>query len=161
MATHPVQQPSWIDDAPIRVTATVDISAPPDRVWPHIADHASWPTWFEALDRIEPLGAPTGVGGGRRAVAGKLSFDEQFTVWDENEHFAFAVVKSGLPILHTMIESVRLEPYESGTRVTYRQGLSGRPGFGWAMRLAWKRGGSSVQPALDNLRRLIENEENR
>ena len=59
----------------------------------------------------------------------------------------------------SVIESVRLEPTASGTRITYRQGLSGRPGFGWAMKLVWSRGGRSVQPALDNLRRLIENKE--
>ena len=159
MPLHPVRPPSWIDTAPIRVTATVNIAAPPTVVWEHIADHAAWPAWFEALDRVELSGAPTGVGGGRRAVAGQVAFDEEFTVWDENEHFAFAVVRSQLPILDTMIESVRLEATEAGTRVTYRQGLSGRKGFGWALRLLWKRGGAAVQPALDNLRRLIEKED--
>ncbi len=73
--------------------------------------------------------------------AARLPLDEEFTAWDEDEHFAFAVVQVRLPILATMAESVRLEDVDDGARcrVTYRQGVEGRRGFGWLMRAVWSR----------------------
>jgi Polyketide cyclase / dehydrase and lipid transport len=158
MATHEVQPPEWIDAAPIRVTASIDIAAAPSVVWDHIADHESWPEWFAPIERVEPLGSPSGVGGGRRIIVRKRPIDETFTAWDEGRHFAFAVTESKLPILRSLAESVRLEPIESGTRVTYRQGLQGRPGFGWLMGLIWKQPGKQLPGALAELRRRIEGE---
>lgn len=157
MPKHPTREPGWIDDAPIRVERTVDIDAPPAEVWSHIADHASWPEWFPALDRVEPLGEPTGVGGGRRVIAAKLPLDETFTAWDEGEHFAFAVVASKIPVLDSLAESVRLEPLDGGgTRVVYRQGLAGRRGMGWAMALLWKRPERQLGDALPALKARVE-----
>ena len=83
--------------------------------------------------------------------------DEEFTVWSENEHFAFAVVRSRLPILAAMAESVRIEPAEGGCRVVYRQGLQGRRGTGRLLDAIWKRRGApALADALVNLRRLVE-----
>ena len=156
MPKHPVEQPDWIDTAPITVTESVDIAASPAVVWSLVADHASWPEWFTALDRVEPLGAPTGVGGGRRVIAGRVRIDEEFTAWDEEEHFAFSVVHSGIPVLHALAESVRLEPSEAGTLVTYHQGVQGRPGFGWLMGQAWKKPARDLRTALEQLRGRAE-----
>ena len=156
MPTHPVQPPAWIDSAPIRVERTVEIAAPPSVVWGFIADHGAWPSWFTTLDSVEVLGSATGVGGGRRVTVKKLALDEQFTAWDENEHFAFAVVKSKIPILDTMAESVRIEPTESGCRVNYRQGLQAKRGMGKALELMWKPAAKGLEEALANLKRLAE-----
>lgn len=156
MPRHPVQPPEWIDAAPIVVSESVEIDAPPTAVWAHIADHASWPEWFTEIDRVEPLGSPTGVGGGRRVFVKRLPIDEEFTAWDEDEQFAFAVIRSKIPILHTMAEAVRLEPIGSGTRVTYRQGLRAQPGFGWLLGLIWRRARRSLPGVLVNLRNRVE-----
>lgn len=156
MATHELQPPEWIDDAPITVVETIDIAAPPSEVWAHIADHESWSEWFGPIERVELLGSPTGVGGGRRITVRKRPIDEVFTAWDVDRHFAFAVTESKLPILHALAESVRLEPLESGTRVIYRQGLQGRPGFGWLMRLVWKQPAKQLRTALEQLRSRVE-----
>jgi len=156
MPKHPVRAPDWIDAAPITVTESVDIAASPAVVWSLIADHGSWPEWFTAIDRVEPLGAPTGVGGGRQVFAGRVRIDEEFTAWDVDRHFAFAVVDSNLPILHALAESVRLEPSDVGTLVTYRQGVRGRTGFGWAMVLAWKKPARDLVAALGELRNRAE-----
>ena len=158
MATHEVQPPEWIDGAPITVTASVDIAATPSQVWAHIADHESWPEWFAPLERVEPLGSSSGVGGGRRIIVRKRPIDEVFTAWDDDRHFAFSVTESKLPMLRSLAESVRLEPIDSGTRVTYRQGLEGRPGFGWLMRLIWKQPAKQLPEALEQLRRRVEAE---
>jgi uncharacterized protein YndB with AHSA1/START domain len=156
MPSHPVQPPEWIDSAPILVERSIDIVAPPETVWAVIADHVNWPTWFTALDRVEITGEPTGVGGRRRVTTSRLSIDEQFTAWDANEHFAFAVVGTKVPFLDTMAESVRIERTVSGCRVNYRQGLQARRGTGFLLELAWKPAAKQLTAALENLKSLAE-----
>jgi carbon monoxide dehydrogenase subunit G len=156
MPTHQVQPPEWIDSAPIRVERTVEITAPPSVVWGFIADHVNWPKWFTTLDSVEVVGSPTGVGGGRRVTVKKLTMEEQFTAWDENEHFAFAVVASKVPILATMAESVRIVATDAGCRVIYRQGLQAKRGMGKALELMWKPAAKGLEEALANLKRLAE-----
>jgi uncharacterized protein YndB with AHSA1/START domain len=156
MPAHTLQPPEWIDAAPIRVERTIEISAPPEAVWQRISDHSSWPEWFAALDSVVVLGSPTGVGGGRRVTVKKLPLDEEFTAWDENEHFAFAIVRSKLPILESMAESVRIEPTNSGSRVIYRQGLQAKRGFGKALDVMWKQNAKQLDIALQNLKQLVE-----
>jgi Polyketide cyclase / dehydrase and lipid transport len=159
MPQHPVKPPNWIDSAPIVVSEQIEIDAAPDVVWAHIIDHASWPTWFSQLDEVQPLGTPSGVGGGRRVIVGKLPLDEEFTAWDENEHFAFAVVASKLPILAALAESVRLEAVgDDRCLVTYRQGVEGRRGCGWLMTQVWKRAAKGLPGALVNLKQRVESE---
>jgi hypothetical protein len=91
-------------------------------------------------------------------IASRLALDEEFTAWDENEHFAFAVTASKLPILSAIAESVRLEPVDDGTacKVTYRQGVQGRKGFGWAMKAAWSKAAKDVPVALKQLKARVE-----
>ncbi|MGA9276012.1 SRPBCC family protein [Ilumatobacter sp.] len=158
MPSHPVHPPEWIDSAPIVVDESIVIHAPPSAVWAEIADHESWPEWFTALDRVESGPTATGVGGTRRVTAQRLPIDEEFTVWDENEHFAFGVTGSKLPILGALAESVRLESLDDGAscRVTYRQGVQGRTGFGWAMKLVWSRAAAGLPPALEALKLRVE-----
>lgn len=138
------------------MTESIEIAAAPPTVWSHIVDHESWPQWFTALDRVERVGSGEGVGSGRRVFAMRLPLDEEFTAWDVDEHFAFGVTASKIVTMHTLAESVRLEPTETGTRVTYRQGVQGRPGLGWAMRLLWKRPARQLVDALAQLKLRIE-----
>ena len=158
MPSHAVHPPEWIDSAPIVVEESIVIHAPPSDVWLEIADHASWPEWFEALDRVEPGTTSTGVGGTRRVTAQRLAIDEEFTVWDENEHFAFAATSSKLPVLAALAESVRLEPVDGGAacKVTYRQGLQGRTGCGWLMKAIWSRAAAGLPIALNGLKERVE-----
>jgi uncharacterized protein YndB with AHSA1/START domain len=152
VASHPVHPPEWIDDAPIRVERTVEIAAPSATVWRHIADHERWPEWFAALAEVEVTGEASGVGGRRRVTVRRAPpIDEVFTAWDPDEHFAFAVVGTKLPILAGMAESVRIEDTAGGCRVTYRQGLQARRGFGWLLSLAARRMGTQLAAALDAL----------
>lgn len=156
MPHHPVQPPEWIDAAPIRVERTIDIAAPPAAVWKRIADHERWPTWFTTLDRVEVTGAPAGVGGGRKVTIKRLSLGEEFTAWDEDAHFAFAVTSSFLPILDTMAESVRLEATDDGTRVTYVQGLQAKRGCGKLLELVWRNAPEQLEHALAKLKGQAE-----
>ncbi len=156
MPSHPVQPPEWIDSAPIRVERSIDIAAPPAAVWAVIADHVHWPTWFTSLGSVEVTGAPAGVGGKRRVTVNRIVIDEQFTVWDENQHFAFAVVSTKVPFLDTMAESVQIEPTDAGCRVVYRQGLQAKRGMGFLLDLAWRPAAKQLTLALGNLKTLAE-----
>lgn len=156
MPRHTVQPPEWIESAPICVVESIEIAAEPTIVWARIADHENWPEWFTDLDSVEVLGRGSGVGGGRRVTVKRISLDEEFTAWDENERFAFAVITSRIPILSTLAESVQIESTESGCRVTYRQGVQGRRGLGWAMSLAWRPVPGQVRTALANLKTMAE-----
>ena len=151
-----MQPPEWIDSAPILVSESVEIAAPPSVVWSHVVDHHSWPEWFEAIDRVDLIGAPAAVGGGRCVYVRNRPIEETFTCWDVDEHFAFAVVSSKIPFIETLAESVRLEPSGTGTLLTYRQGVSGRTGFGWAARLLWSQAAKSLPIALANLKARVE-----
>ncbi len=157
MPKHPVKQPEWIDSAPILVSESVEIDATPAEVWAHIADHESWPEWFDALDEVQPGETSSGVGGTRRVIVKPLPIDEVFTAWDEGEHFAFAIVGSKIPMLAAAAESVRLESIaDRRCRVTYRQGVEGRPGLGWLMKLAWKPASKGLPVALAALKQRVE-----
>ena len=157
MATHPVHPPEWIDTAPIIIERSVEIAASPAEVWGHIADHERWPEWFGAVSKVEVTGDPTGVGGKRRVtVKGGATLDEVFTAWDENERFAFAVVGSKVPILAALAETVDIEPAGDGCRVTYRQGIEVKRGFGWAVGQMAKVIGTRLAAALEQLRLRAE-----
>jgi uncharacterized protein YndB with AHSA1/START domain len=156
MTALPVRSPEWIDQAPIRVEEAVHIAATPQCVWSFIEQHEGWPQWFQALSSVEVTTGASGVGGGRRVRIGRIAIDEQFTAWDPAEHFAFAVVRSDVPILASMAESVRLIPEADGCRVVYRQGYQGRTGAGWLVRLASRRSRRELRRALDELRNRAE-----
>lgn len=156
MAQHRRQPPTWIDDADIVCHSTIEIEATPAQVWARIADHETWSEWFTTLDKVEVTGAPTGVGGARRATAGRIPLDEEFTVWNENEQFSFAIVKSPLLFLDALAEDIRIEPVGDGSRVVYRQGITGKRGFGWLAKLAFKSLESETSAGLVRLKALLE-----
>lgn len=156
MPKLPVHPPEWIDSAPAVAESSVSIEASPADVWVRIADHETWTEWFTDLKKVERIGTGAGVGSGRRVSVAVITVDEEFTAWDENEHFAFAVTKSPVPVLAAMIESVRIEPTTSGCTVTYRQGVEGRAGFGWLAKRIAKQLQGQTGSALINLKRLVE-----
>ena len=158
MPSMDVQPPEWIDSAPTVARSSITIDAPAADVWVHIADHETWPTWFTDLTSIERVGTGQGVGSGRKVKVGPLTIEEEFTAWDENEHFAFAVTKAPIPILKTLAESVQLESTGADScTVVYRQGVEGRFGF---LGPVMKRVGTSLEKqtgeALANLKRIVE-----
>ena len=151
MPSHPVTGPEWITNAPILVEQRIEIDAPPSAVWAHIANHEAWPEWFTELDSVECVGDGEGVGSGRTVKIKVLTLTEEFTAWEPDRHFAFAVIKSPIPFLAKMAEEVVLEPNGDGTTVTYRQGLEGRKYLGGLMKAMWKPAPGQVERALGRL----------
>ena len=158
MPHHPLRSPDWIDSAPTVVEATEVIEAPPEAVWAHVVDHEAWPEWFTELDRVEPAGHPTSVGGGRRVTLGGLTLVEELTALEPAERFAFCVVRSPIPVLDSLAERVDLEAIGDGAcRVTYRQGVAGRPGCARLVGALWRRASGDALPrALGRLKARAE-----
>ena len=61
-------------------------------------------------------------------------------------------------ILAALAESIRLEPVGDGAacKVTYRQGLQGRTGFGWMMKAIWSRAAAGLPVAIEALKARVE-----
>jgi hypothetical protein len=153
---HPLQSPAWIVTAPIAVEQSIDIAAPPERVWSLIADNEGWPRWFRGISKVEARGAPSGVGGGRRLTVGKVVLEETFTAWDAPSHWALAVVASSVPLIAAAGGEVLIKPSGAGCRVTYRQGMQARRGAHWLMTFLNRGAPQRLERALGELRRLAE-----
>lgn len=155
MADLPAHPPAWIDTAPITNRADRRIAAPASVVWARIADHESWPEWFTALSRVNVTGDPAGVGGGRTVSMPGLTVVEEFTVWEPERQFAFAVVGANRTIAG-MAESVEIRDDPDGCVVTYRQGVEPGSGFGWFWKLALPRLRKELTKALAQLAASVE-----
>lgn len=114
---------AWIPRAPLSITRSRRIVAPPERVWEAIADHERWPEWFEALDGVERIGDGEGVGGRRRVVVRGMTVEEEFLAWEPGARFGFVVTHADRPGLKAMVEDVRLTGEGDVTRVDYSQGV--------------------------------------
>lgn len=119
-----VRDLNWIDHAPVSVTRTRRIAASSDEIWAAIADHESWPQWFDALTEVEVLGSGEGVGGRRRVHIRSIAIEEEFLAWEPGERFAFVLTGANKPGIKSMVEDVRLESVGDGaTTVSYTQAL--------------------------------------
>jgi uncharacterized membrane protein YhaH (DUF805 family) len=79
------------------VTTSIEIDAPPDRVWPNVVGFSELPPapeWFFRLGIAHPQRARiegSGVGAVRRCEFSTGAFVEPITVWDEPRRLAFDV----------------------------------------------------------------------
>ncbi len=138
----PIQpQPAeWIDTAPIHVSVAKDMAATPEEVFAVLADHESWPTWFEGLKSVEVTGKAAGVGAERMVDVPQMGMvEEEFNVWEPNQRFGFTVVAMARPSLNTLNELITLEPSTYGTLVTYQQGFDPKKVAAPAIKIAAKR----------------------
>lgn len=114
----------WIDRAPVHVTRTRRIAAPPERIWEVVADHERWPEWFTALTTVEALEPSEGVGGRRRVRIRSLAVEEEFLAWEPGRQFAFTVTHATTRAIRSMVEDVRLTSAgDAATTVSYTQAI--------------------------------------
>jgi len=84
---------------PHDVTTTIEIAAPPDKVWPHVigfSDLPEPPEWEYKLGIAYPMRARIhgeGVGAVRRCEFSTGAFVEPITVWDPPRRLAFDVTQ--------------------------------------------------------------------
>lgn len=154
------QDLSFVDRAPARAEATVDIDAPPAAVWAVLVDHRRWPEWFgPALVSCEPTSnVEEGVGATRMVrLRGGAAITERFIAWDEGALWAFTGTAAKPKVFAKLVERARLEPLPGDrTRITYTMAFepNGLLRFGGPL---LSRGISlSLKSALKNLARRAE-----
>lgn len=102
----------------MKVEKSIQISAPPQKIWPYLIDPQKLPLWFNTFKRCEFAGEKrTGVGTTyyvEEKVPGplrKISFEA--AGWDENKHLNLRMT-SGKNVSGYEIE-FSLKPQQSGT----------------------------------------------
>ena len=97
-------------------TTSIDIAAPPERVWPIMRDVERWHEWTPSITSVELLGpGPFGVGSRARVRQPKLP-PAEWTVTElvEGHHFTWVTRAPGI----TGIGRHVVEAHGSGSRVT-------------------------------------------
>ena len=123
--------PRTEDAVPPRYEESIDIAAPPERVWDVLRDVERWPEWTPSMKSAELLNGAMGPDGRARlniAGAGGRPSDWTVTEWDEGRRFAWeAHIMPGF----TSWADHRLEAKDGGTRVTLAVRMSGA--LAWPM----------------------------
>ncbi|MCH7789232.1 MAG: SRPBCC family protein [Acidobacteria bacterium] len=147
-----VEQPdSWIEDAPVRVRAERTVSATPAQLWAVIADHESWPRWFDSVKKVEVTGVSDAVDGTRRVTVGPVVLEERFTRWEPEHVFAFAVTGMSHRLVKSLNERLTLTAQESGTTVVYEQAFDPKPVAGLFLKIAKGKLEGTLGDAIDKL----------
>jgi uncharacterized protein YndB with AHSA1/START domain len=106
----PARDPDWIPRAPIVISRTLSLGAPPDRVFDCLADLAGWSDWYRGM-RKGRLDVPSsGVGALRTVWLGSTRVQERFVVWEPGHRLTFVLTRSNTPGIHAMAEDWALAP---------------------------------------------------
>jgi hypothetical protein len=119
-----------------RVETTIEVEAPPDRVWPHVVSFSELPPpteWIFHAGVAHPLRARIegrGVGAVRYCEFSTGAFVEPITVWDAPRRLAFDVRQSPAPLAELNpfgdVHPPHLEGYLASERGEFR--LDALPG---------------------------------
>ena len=148
------QPPEWVHSAPFQTSTTRVLDATPDRVFDALADHESWPEWFDAITKVERYGdLHEGVGSKRRIFLNKrVSIDEEFNVWEPGERWGFVVLRSTVPGLNSMSELVTIDDQGDGTSsVTYKMAIDAKFPLSLVLKRAAEPIAQKLGDALENL----------
>ncbi len=147
----------------MRVAASVEIAAPPDRIWEVVSDPARVLTFMSGVTRWEGEGEPrTGLGARYRVLfrvgAAEVGGLIEVVEWDEGRELAWTSVLGV-----DQRGRWRLRPIRDGrTRVELRMayGVAGSGLAGWvAERVAAPTISGHLRRSLRALKRLIEYEQ--
>ena len=121
----------------MQLEQTIDVAAPPDRVWQVLIDVERWHEWTRSISSVERLDSgPFVLGSRARVMQPRLSpalFE--VTAFEPGRSFTWAARSSGIAAV--AVHSV--EPIPSGSRVKLGLNLEGWPllvlGW-WARRIS-------------------------
>jgi hypothetical protein len=130
---------AFFETAPIVIPATVELKAPPERVWEALGSDAMW-SWAPIIDQLVwTTGRPQTVGAIRRLRLLKaVTIEEEFYRWEPDpptRRATFRVTAQSRRMFDGLAEDFLLEPSAGGgTRLTWTmamapRGLPGAPGF--------------------------------
>jgi uncharacterized protein YndB with AHSA1/START domain len=145
----------------MRVQQSVEIGAPPEEVWPFLAEPQKILQWYLPLQEFEYTGEQKGGLGApfrfkEETPAGTLNLTCAVTEWVENEVFAFRMTSGNL--MKDYSERWTLEAIPSGSRFTFTE--QGELAFGIVGRLigplAAAGSAATVKKILARLKSLAE-----
>lgn len=112
----------WIHSAPLRVTVTQRIAAPPARVFAELAGDQTWPGFFPLMRSMTWASDARGVGCEREVdILGFGRFRERFLAWD-GASFGFTMIGTTSPLMRAMGEHGQLHADGAGTRLVWTVG---------------------------------------
>ena len=145
------------------VTMSVDIDAPPERVWEFLVEPEKARAWFHALEVYEWTSERSGVGSTfhwfERSGGREYDIDFKTTEWEPPHVFGFTMVSGDF--FKSYDERWEIEATEDGSRFTFNDRIEFPYGplgsiIGWfAARQAQETG----TQALAELKRLAEAED--
>jgi carbon monoxide dehydrogenase subunit G len=109
---------------PIHVERTIEINAPPERVWGVMIDVERWPEWTESMKSVERLDTGDFSVGSKAKL--KIRRSPNANVWTvteltPNRSFSWETNSGGVKGVATHI----IEPAANGSKVTLTVDLSG------------------------------------
>jgi uncharacterized protein YndB with AHSA1/START domain len=155
----PPQTLDFFERAPLRVTESATIAAPPLRVFSAFADAPSWPKWFPLMHTAKWVSKEIECVGAEREVAlyGLGSYVERFLAWEPGKRFAFTMTASSSPLADAIAEDFKMSPVRDGaaTRIAWtlaadptRVGRALRFGLEATMRQVFLRSGKQLEKYL-------------
>jgi len=150
--------PDFIDTAPYRTQASIELSTSPHHLWEVLTDVEAWPCWFPLITSATwTSSAPRRTGSTRiLAVRGGLAATEEVLVWDPPYRLATRINESSRRTTGASAEEYRIEPTEHGCRLTWtiaRRGDMSR--VAWVLLKPLRS--RAFRRALRKLRRYTEN----
>ena len=145
----------------MKVQKSININAPPEKVWPYLAQPGAVRQWYTPLQEFKytsaqrnEVGAPLHF---EEKVAGRvMKLDCVVTEWAENECFAFKM-KSG-DMMKSYQERWTLQATPSGSRFTFSE--QGEMPYGLVGRLieplAERSSAATIDKMLQKLKTLAE-----
>lgn len=112
---------------PASVQRSVDVEAPPDRVWALLSDFAGISGWASNVDHSSLLTEQvSGVGTVRRIQTGGAVVLETIESWEPGVELSYRI--TGLPpVIKELTNTWQLEAASSGTRVTLTTHIDAGP----------------------------------
>lgn len=106
----------YLDKAPLRLDASINVDRPPSEVFAAFAhDPANWGEFFPGFAKAGRFDTPTPHGVGSRYWKRFLGvkIDEAVLVWDEGARLAFRVDATSAPAFHAWVEVAGSLPLKS------------------------------------------------
>jgi carbon monoxide dehydrogenase subunit G len=140
----------------VQFVNVVDIERPPEDVFAYLADFENIPAWnYAIVDTQKTSDEPVGVGTTYRQLRNLPSrSEESFEVIDYQPHRSLGIRGTLGPFSGEL--KYRLEPIESGTRLTNQVSLQSRGIVGMVGQLAGSRVKEAVATNLNDLKRILE-----
>ena len=142
------------------VTMSIDIEAPPERVWEFLVEPDKAKAWFHALETYEWTSKQSGVDSTfhwlERSGGREYSLDFKTTEWDPPHVFGFSLVSGDF--FKSYDERWEIEAADAGSRFTFNDRIEFPYGplgsvIGW---FAARQAQDTGKQALAELKRLAE-----